>query len=161
MRATLAPSRLIDLTDRDFLPLVAESEAEGFRFVRRVHDEWRNAASRFDAPGEALLGVFDGGALVGICGLSRDPYAKDPRIGRLRNLYVVRARRGQGLGAALAREVIRLASSSFEVLRLRAATPESASLYEALGFTLVTDEPDATHVMRFGVRPARASASAT
>jgi len=141
--------RLPEVLDDDIEPLLAASEAEGLQFVRRVAREWLSGAHRFDAPGEALLAAREGDALVGICGLSRDPYVNDDRIGRLRNLFVLRSHRGHGIGSALVDEVIRLARETFAVLRLRAASPESAALYERLGFTLVTDEPDATHVMRF------------
>ena len=146
--------RLGQILDGELEALLAASEAEGLRFVRRVAREWMSGAHRFDAPGEVLLGAREGDTLVGICGLSRDPYANDDRIGRLRNLYVLRSHRCRGIGSALATEVMRLARETFSVLRLRAASPESAFLYEQLGFTLVTDEPDATHVLRFTPFPA-------
>ena len=140
---------LTELPEEQIDPLLGASEAEGFRFVRRVANEWASAANRFDDPGEALLGGFVDGRLVGICGLSRDPYLSDPTVARLRNLYVLPAYRGRGIGAALALRVIALAGASFRMLRLRAATPEAAALYVRLGFTATADVENCTHVMRF------------
>jgi hypothetical protein len=51
-----------------------QSEASGYRFLRRVADEWDSGANRFDRVGEALLAAEIGGRLVGVCGLSIDPY---------------------------------------------------------------------------------------
>jgi ribosomal protein S18 acetylase RimI-like enzyme len=144
-----APVRLTELVSSDIAPLLAASEAEGFRFVRRVVREWESGAHRFSGHGEALLGCLRGGRLVGICGLSRDPYLNEPTVGRLRNLYVLPEYRGRGIGSALTRRVIEITGSSFRVLRLRAATPQAAALYERLGFTPTASVEDCTHVMRF------------
>ena len=144
---------LTRLPDRIIRPLLDSSEAEGFRFVRRVVNEWATGKNRFSGGGEALLGILVDDRLVAICGLTRDPYLDDPGVGRLRNLYVLPAYRGRGLGAALTREVIDRANSSFRLLRLRAATPEAGLLYERLGFTPTTDAPDCTHVLRLETTP--------
>jgi GNAT superfamily N-acetyltransferase len=80
----------------------------------------------------------------------RDPYQREATVGRLRNLYVLPEFRGRGLGSALTRHVVELASSSFRVLRLRAGTPQAAVLYERLGFTPTTGSEDCTHVMSLG-----------
>jgi len=143
------PVRLTELVDAQIGPLLAASKAEGFAFVRRVVNEWESGANRFTKEGEALLGCFLEGRLVGICGLTRDPYQHEPTVGRLRNLYVLPAYRGREIGTALARCVIELAATSFRVLRLRAATPKAAALYEHLGFAATTEIANCTHVMRF------------
>ena len=146
----MTPVPLAALEADQIGPLLAASEAEGFRFVRRVVDEWESGANRFDGRGEALLGSFSDGRLVAICGLVRDPYQNDASVGRLRNLYVLPEFRGRSIGSALARRVIELARPSFDVLRLRAATPSAASLYERLGFRAAADAEHCTHLMRFG-----------
>jgi ribosomal protein S18 acetylase RimI-like enzyme len=145
----MIPVPLNDLVAEQIGPLLAESEAEGFAFVRRVVREWETGANRFSGEGEALLGCFLDGRLVGICGLSRDPYLSDSTVGRLRNLYVLPAYRNREIGRALARRVIELAGSSFRVLRLRAANPKAAALYEHLGFAATTELENCTHLMRF------------
>jgi ribosomal protein S18 acetylase RimI-like enzyme len=138
---------LADLAGEQIGPLLAASEAEGFRFVRRVVSEWDTGVNRFAARGEALLGCVLGGRLVAICGLMRDPYLGEAAVGRLRNLYVLPEYRGRGLGSALTRRVMELAEGSFRVLRLRAATPQAAALYERLGFTATGDVENCTHVL--------------
>lgn len=137
--------RLRELPEGDLAPLLAASESEGFRFVRRVLDEWRSGINRFANPGEALFGAFCDGTLAGVCGLMRDPYADQDGVGRLRNLYVLPRFRGRGLGALLTRAVIAQAAKGFAVLRLRAGTEGAARLYERLGFEPTSGVPDCTH----------------
>jgi ribosomal protein S18 acetylase RimI-like enzyme len=146
---TLVP--LGELPQDQIRALLAASEAEGFRFLRRVVSEWERGKNRFAGKGEALLGFFLDDRLVAVCGLMRDPYQSEAAVGRLRNLYVLPEYRGRGIGGTLTRRVIELAESSFQVLRLRASTPQAAALYERLGFTATTDIEQCTHVMRFGV----------
>ena len=147
----IAVERLLDLPLAELLPLCEASEREGFRFVRRLIDEWQSGARRYAGPGEQLFGARDGsGGLVGVCGLTRDPYSHDPVVGRLRHLYVLPTHRRTGVGAALVRVVVAAANPRFEILRLRAATAGAARLYESLGFTAPQGTPDCTHVMLLG-----------
>src|SRR5689334_25434208 len=97
----VALARLSGLPDGAFAPLVAEGEREGWRFVRRLADEWAAGTNRFDRPGEALFAAWSGDALVGVCGLNADPYVADQLVGRVRRLYVLRAFRGRGVGKRL------------------------------------------------------------
>jgi ribosomal protein S18 acetylase RimI-like enzyme len=127
--------------------LLFASEAEGFKFVRRVIDQWRSRANRFDDPGEWLVTARVEGAVVGICGLMLDPYVQATGVGRLRNLYVLPEFRRAGIGEALCREVVRLAAARFRTLRLRAGTPQASRLYDRLGFTPVRGVADCTHSM--------------
>jgi GNAT superfamily N-acetyltransferase len=92
------------------------------------------------------------GKLVGICGLMADPYAKDPAIGRLRNLYVLPAHRGQGIGAGLTRSIITLAAPTYQILRLRAGTSQAAQFYDRIGFAPAEGVPDCTHVLTFSLQ---------
>jgi GNAT superfamily N-acetyltransferase len=84
---------------------------------------------------------------VGVCGLSIDPYLDDPRVGRVRNVYVLAARRGDGIGRRLVEEAIARARGRFDRLRLRAEEPGPARLYESLGFRPFPGVPDCTHVL--------------
>jgi ribosomal protein S18 acetylase RimI-like enzyme len=125
--------------------LVAESLAEGFRFLERLDVEWRSGANRFDKPGEALFLAKSGTRTVGICGLNVDPYAGDPQIGRVRHLYVAASHRRQGIGRALVNHVINEATSSFNRLTLRTSSESAAAFYRTLGFTESSTIPDTTH----------------
>jgi N-acetylglutamate synthase-like GNAT family acetyltransferase len=117
-----------ELSRIDLLPLIAESETQGYRFVRRVIDEWERGANRFSRPGEALFTASVEGAIVGVCGLNVDPYLDDPRIGRVRNVYVAHAYRGQGIGRRLVEQAVAAARGSFDKLGLRAEEEGPASL---------------------------------
>jgi aspartate racemase len=143
-RAAIAPLRR---PDTELGALVAESEQAGLRFVRRLVEEWASGANRFDGPGEALLGAWIDGQLVGVCGLNVDPFATGARVGRVRHLYVLSSARGGGVGRSLTAEVIRAARGPFDTLRLRTGNATAARLYEALGFRRVDGAADCTHVM--------------
>ena len=127
--------------------LIAESEAAGLRFVRRLADEWTDGTNRFDRAGEALFVARIGDEVVGVCGLNVDPYATAPATGRVRHLYVGVAHRRRGVGGRLVAGVIEAARGRFDHLRLRTRNPEAAALYERLGFRRRDDVADCTHVM--------------
>jgi hypothetical protein len=68
--------------------LVAQSERDGWRFVRRLADEWVAGTCRFDRPGELLFAARVGGIIVGVCGLNVESHAADAMIGRARRCAV-------------------------------------------------------------------------
>lgn len=140
-------ARLFDLPAEAMAPLVAQSEQEGWRFVRRLIDEWAAGTNRFDAPDEALFAAWLDWTLVGVCGLNVDPYADDARIGRVRRLYVLEAFRGRGVGQLLVQAVIRFAHDKFRLLRVRTENAAAGRLYERLGFVPGVDMPDCTHTL--------------
>jgi len=130
--------------------LIADSEAQGVRFVRRLLDEWNAGVNRFDLPGEALFVAREADAVVGVCGLNVDPYVAlgtGPRVGRVRHLYVLSTRRRLGIGAQLLGEVLRAARGSFDRLRLRTSNPAAAALYARVGFRPAGEEPHSTHII--------------
>jgi GNAT superfamily N-acetyltransferase len=131
----------------EFAALLAESEAAGYQFLRRVANEWENGANRFARPGEALLAAATDNRLVGVCGLSIDPYLDDVRIGRVRNVYVLADWRGHGIGRRLVATAISTAHDHFDRLRLRADDPGPARLYESLGFRSCSGIPNCTHIL--------------
>lgn len=125
-------------------PLIEESECQGFGFLARLKRDFEDGSNRFDAAGEALLGAWRGEQLVAVAGLNRDPYARDPRIGRLRHLYVRSQDRGRGVGRALVAALLAAAEPYFGVVRLRTDTDAAARFYQALGFVPI-HSPHATH----------------
>jgi ribosomal protein S18 acetylase RimI-like enzyme len=138
-------TRITDLPFGDLVPLLDESEQEGWKLVRRLRDDWAAGTNRFDRAGEALFEARLGESLVGVCGLNVDPHAFDPAAGRLRRVYVLAAFRRRGIGEALVRTAIAAACGRFRVLRLRTGNENAARLYERLGFVATTGEPDCTH----------------
>jgi N-acetylglutamate synthase-like GNAT family acetyltransferase len=146
----MMPSLLIAPTtalNPDMSILREEAASEGFGFVDRLIDDWRNAANRFEKPGERFLGVFREGNLLAVCGLNRDPYVDRNQVGRLRHLYVLRSARREGIGSALVGRVLPEAKSVFQIVRLRTHTREAAEFYGRLGFVQVTDATS-THLIR-------------
>lgn len=123
--------------------LEGEAVSEGFRMITRLREEWETAANRFDHEGEVLLGAFRADRLLGIGGLNRDPYVSDPRVGRLRHLYVMKDERRAGIGRDLVERILAHATSNFDSVRLW--TDRAASFYDHLGFDRM-DGSKVTHV---------------
>ena len=122
--------------------LEAESEADGFRMIARLRTEWNEGTNRFDREGEVLFGAHLDGRLIGVGGLNRDPYRPDPKIGRVRHLYVLQDHRRLGVGRALVEMVVDHARARFSALRLW--TDRAGSFYERIGFRPVSEDR-ATH----------------
>jgi GNAT superfamily N-acetyltransferase len=147
VRPTIIVATLATSPSELLAPLLAESEAGGRGLVRRLVDEWASGVTRFDRPGEALFVARLGDPVVGVCGLSIDPYGATARVARVRHLYVLCAHRRRGVGYRLMLEVIAAARRGFDVLRLRTNNPVAAALYEQLGFRRRDDVADCTHVL--------------
>ena len=131
----------------DLGELLEEGEREGFRFLRRLEDEWQSGANRFGRDGEALFIARVDGRLVGICGINVDPYVGSDDIARLRHLYVAPDARRHGIGRTLARLAIESAARHrFRAVYLRSDTEAAARFYESLGFMPI-DDGDATHAL--------------
>ena len=156
MAGDVVVTRLEDLPE-DFAALLTEGEASGYRFLRRVADEWESGANRFDRPGEALLAAMIDGRCLGICGLSVDPYLGDVGIGRIRNVYVLPEFRGHGIGRRLVEAAVLAARGRFDRLRLRADDPLPTRLYESLGFQPRSGISDCTHILDLSGKKPRES----
>jgi GNAT superfamily N-acetyltransferase len=126
--------------------LQAEARAEGYDFIDTLVRDWASGANRFDRSGETVLGCFDEDMLVAVGGLNIDPFAGDPKTGRIRRIYVRREWRRKGIGRDLVTALIEEARRSFRFVRLRAENPDAARVYERLGFVPLAN-PDATHIL--------------
>jgi GNAT superfamily N-acetyltransferase len=143
-------TRVAELSHASLAVLLAESESAGYRFVRRLIDEWEQGVNRFSRPGEALFAAEIDGQIVGVCGLNVDPYLNDPCIARVRNVYVLAAWRRRGIGGRLVDQAIESARGHFHRLRLRGEQPGPARLYESLGFRPCSGIPNCTHFLDLG-----------
>jgi GNAT superfamily N-acetyltransferase len=139
--------RLHELPPDRFADLVTESGQAGFRFLRRLLEEWDDGSNRFSGPGEALFAADVGDRIVGVCGLNCDPYWPGGRVGRVRHLYVAVAFRGRGVGRLLMAAVVAAARDAFDRLRLRTDSAAAAQFYEALGFRRCDEEANCTHTL--------------
>lgn len=135
-----------DLREVNAKDLVAESEAQGYRFLRRLVDQYEDGSNRFDQQGEVLYGVFDPrGKLVAIGGLNRDPYSTKEGIGRLRRFYIAESVRREGLGTKLLQAIIDYAKDNFSELVVRTDSSSADAFYRANGFSGEVGLPDVTH----------------
>jgi GNAT superfamily N-acetyltransferase len=139
---------LSDVSTDTLAPLVAESEREGWRFLRRLAEAWENDSNRFDRPGEALFAAWVDGALVGVCGLNIDPYTEDQAVGRVRRLYVLQKFRGNGVGRNLVQAVVQSARPRFRSLRVWTESAVAGRLYEQLGFVSSFGVANCTHTLQ-------------
>jgi GNAT superfamily N-acetyltransferase len=123
--------------------LLAESEQEGFRFVRRAKEEWLSGANTFSKESEALFAVFEEERLVAMGGINRE----SERHGRLRRLYVRREARKRGIGSQLVRHLLAFAGRYHSRVGLRCDTNAADRFYRSLGFRRIDSEPGVTHVI--------------
>ena len=126
--------------------LVRLSAVEGFRFLKRLVEDFESGENRFDQPGEALFAVLDKGTLLGIGGLNIDPYAETSDVGRIRRFYIDPGYRRIGLGQKLLTAMEVHAKSHFAQLRLYTDTEAAAMFYEHLGYVRVADIPRVSHL---------------
>lgn len=135
---------LTPFDEQQFLLLIAESEAEGFRFLARLRRADTVDTAYLESGHSIVIGIFDGESLVATGGLTPDPYLDDPAIGRVRHVYVASAYRRRGLGRQLIAALEHRARPRYALLRLRTDTARAAAFYEAIGYRPVIAD-SATH----------------
>jgi len=144
----LAIERIKDLEKIDVSWLIQESEAEGYRFVRRLVEDFRNGRNRFDKPGEVLYGVWnEKGQLIAIGGVNQSPFDEGGRTGRLRRFYVLPDSRRSGVGTMLLQHIVESSKGNFDEVTLRTDSASSDAFYRANGFMNTDEFPESTHKM--------------
>lgn len=135
-----------DLKQVEISKLVEESEAEGYRFLRRLVNQYEDGTNTFNKAGEVLYGVWDPtGELVAIGGLNRDPYSDKSGVGRLRRFYISEHARRQGIGTNLLQEIVEYGKGHFNELVVRTDSSIADAFYRANGFSGDLGLPEATH----------------
>ncbi len=118
-------------------------------------EESRQTLAQFSArlewsPERWTWGAFAGARLVGIVTLARESRLKQRHKAAIYALYVERASRGQGTGAALLALALQTAGQMRGVRQLRIAVMETnrraLQLYLKNGFTIYGREPEALQV---------------
>lgn len=130
--------------DDDLTPLITAGLEEGFPFLSRLAVE--HAQGDFYRDDAVLFGVFEGAKLLGVGGVTPDPYTPDPSVGRIRHVYVLPEARRRGVARELLACLVASAPLQYRRLRLRTLTEGGAAFYRSCGFT-ETLEPDATHTL--------------
>jgi GNAT superfamily N-acetyltransferase len=127
--------KMINLIDDDLNTLMQESKEEGFRFVERLMNDYKNGTNNFMKPGEALYGIFNNkNMLVAVGGINIDPFSSEDNIGRLRRFYVNKENRREGIGSLLLKKIINDARNNFKVLVLKTDTEQADKFYTSFGF---------------------------
>ena len=125
--------------------MVAESESEGFAFLRRLVVDWKSGANRFDLRGETFFLAIENKNVIGVGGLNIDPYANDAQVGRLRHIYVSNSHRRRAIGRGLVTRLLEVAKVEFCEVRLRTDTVEGDRFYSSLGFTAFPEQNINSH----------------
>ncbi|TBX56571.1 GNAT family N-acetyltransferase [Bacillus cereus] len=123
-----------NLMKYEFKYLVQESKEEGFKFLKKLINEYENELNTFNKSGECLYGIFQGEKLIGIGGLNADPYTENNKIGRLRRFYIAKDYRRIGLGKLLLNKLLSHAEKYFKVVVLHTDTKQGDVFYTANGF---------------------------
>jgi ribosomal protein S18 acetylase RimI-like enzyme len=99
------------------------------------------------APDRAIVGAFDGAALVGLAAWHREEMRKLQHKGFVWGVFVAPSHRGRGLARALIEAVVALARQAPGIRQLNltayAANRTAIALYESVGFVIYGREPAA------------------
>ena len=115
--------------------LISESQSEGYRFLKRLVDEFNTETNLFNQQGEILLSVMDNDVLVAIGGINnRDGVA------RLRRFYVSKAYRRSGVSRQLLEQLESHAALFFSEIVLFTDNPQASRFYEACGYLAVSED---------------------
>jgi ribosomal protein S18 acetylase RimI-like enzyme len=128
-------------------PLAFEAQSEGYGFVQKTIDEWKNGVNTFSKKGEILLGIFKSDLCIGIGGLNVDPYIDDPSTGRIRHVYISKNHRRKGFAKLLLNKIMRISENHFDTIRLLTTNPAAVCLYESFGFVKVTTGINVSHIL--------------
>ncbi len=123
-----------ELNIKEIAPLIKASEQEGFKFLRRLKNDWINGTNRFDKTNEQLYQVRQGTQIIAIGGINNNPYKEAGKIGRIRRMYVFPEHRRKGIGRKLILHLLETFGDKFEKITLRTDTEEASRFYESIGF---------------------------
>ena len=146
-RIEIKPMVVRSAEDFDWSRILGASQAEGHRMIGRLLTDLEAGANRFNSPGETLLAHVVDGTVVAACGLNREQATDFGRAGRVRRLYVIPARRREGLANSLVGAIAAFARGYYDVLTVRAGSPAAGSFFEHAGFQAVS-HPNITHIRR-------------
>ncbi|MEC2073758.1 GNAT family N-acetyltransferase [Alkalihalophilus marmarensis] len=142
--------QIYNLLNFDVDSLVKQSKEDGFRFVERLANDYKNGSNTFNHSGEGLFGVFnEEGVIVAIGGLNKDPFSNELSIGRLRRFYVSKEYRRNGIGSRLVKKIIDEAKIYYKILVLHTDTEQADKFYTSLGFSKENLYPNSSHFMKF------------
>lgn len=141
--------RVKDLLNIDLTSLLTESQKEGFLFLERLINDYKNGTNTFSKSGEFLYGVFNQeGLIIAIGGINKDPFSTNERIGRLRRFYVSKDYRRIGVGRSLVTRILKDSSEHYEGIVLYTDTEHADKFYTSLGFIKDSNSLKSTHSLK-------------
>lgn len=132
--------RIIDDLPGDFERLQAEAAADGHRHIEQLDQDWNSGTQRFAGDGEALLTAYQGGELVGLGAISREPSKiTEPTI-RLRRLFVSPGARRNGVARTIVAALVQEGFDNAALLTAHAGDATAIGFWEAQGFQPVAGQ---------------------
>jgi ribosomal protein S18 acetylase RimI-like enzyme len=128
--------------------LIDQSVEEGYHFMLRLKKEYINGENRFSKDGEAFFVAKSAGNIIGVSGLNQDPYLQNPKIGRVRRLYVSKNYRRLGVGRLLIDAIIQEAQKYYIMIILKTDNPIADKFYRSRGFSATSLNEHATHFLQ-------------
>lgn len=110
----------------DLTNLREESGRDGFNFLERLVNDFKNGSNRFSKPGEALFAAFQSQNCIGIGGVNQGPQ-RQHRYARVRRVYISHSHRGQGVGRQLMQILEDWSRPHFDYLVLNTDTEVAAT----------------------------------
>lgn len=123
-----------------FAQLRAEAQAERFKHIERLAEEWEGHVQRFQLDGEALFVALLNERLCGIGGLTHDPVLPSRVALRVGSFYVRPEGRRQGVGRALLRRIAEHGLRHAPAVVANARTPAAQAFFEACGFMPIEED---------------------
>jgi GNAT superfamily N-acetyltransferase len=137
-----------DLLKVNLDTIINESKEEGFRFIERLDDDYKNGINTFNKPGEGIYSVLNkDNELVAIGGMNVDSFSGQKGVGRLRRFYVSKKHRRHGIGSLLLKRIISDAKQSFKIVVLYTDTKNADQFYQSFGFLKGNKYPKSTHYL--------------
>ena len=110
----------------------------------------RELLTKSEPASNFVVGMFEGGTLIGTAGFFRYTHDKERHKGHIWGVYVRPESRGKGVGSALMKETIRRAremNGLEQITLVASANLPAQRLYKALGFESYGIEP---HSLKIG-----------
>lgn len=148
---TYTVEQVDNLNELEVSALVAESEQEGYRFLTRLVEDYKEGINTFSESGEALYSVQDeSGNVIAIGGVNRFPLPDDENeTARLHRFYVKSDQRRHGAGSLLLKTIIAHAKEHFHELTAKTESSKADAFYRHNGFEFDDSESETTHRIVF------------
>ena len=119
----------------DIAVLLNLSQQEGFKFIKKLVDDFNSDQIKFNLNGEALFEVRDiTNTLIGIGGITVDSHSSKNNTGRIRRFYIHPTYRRLAVGSLLLKHIEQHAKDFFDQLSLYTDTEKASIFYEKNGF---------------------------